>query len=75
MTEKILKIDFQNFHISRKASKIMSWAFLGSLHNETAVKYAFHEMLWKKYFTVYFHLNAYKHTRLKPSVYLSISYA
>ena len=41
--EKILKIGFQNFLISWKASKYMSWTFLGSLH----------EMLWKKYFTVY----------------------
>ena len=46
--EKILKIGFQNFHISWKASKGI---FIGSLHNET-VKYVFHEMLWKKYFTV-----------------------
>ena len=51
--EKILKIDFQNFHISWKASKIISWAFLGSLHNETNVKYVFHEMFWKKYLTLY----------------------
>ena len=51
--QKILIIDFQNFHISWKASKNISWAFLGSLHNETIVKYIFHEMLWKKYFTVY----------------------
>ena len=51
--EKILKIDFQNFHILWKASKSITWTFLGSLHNETIVKYVFHEMLWKKYFTVY----------------------
>ena len=55
--EKILKIDFQNFHISWKASKNISWAFLGSLHNETIVKYVFHEMLWKKYLSVYHCLN------------------
>ena len=42
--EKILKSDFQNFYISRKASKKKSYTFLGSLHNETNVKYAFHEM-------------------------------
>ena len=53
MVEKILKIDFQNFHISWKGSKSISWTFLGSLHNKTIVKYAFHEMLWKKYFTLY----------------------
>ena len=53
MTEKILKIDFQNFYISLNVSKSISWTFLGSLHNETIVKYAFHEILWKKYFTVY----------------------
>ena len=51
--EKILKIDFQNFHVSWKVSKSKSCAFLGSLHDETIVKYVFHEMLWKKYFTVY----------------------
>ena len=34
----------------------MSWTFLGSLHKETIAKYVFHEMLWKKYFTVYPHL-------------------
>ena len=51
--EKILKIDFQNFHISWEASKSISWTFISSLHNETIVKYAFDEMLWKKYFTVY----------------------
>ena len=50
--EKILKIDFQNSHISLKASKNISWAFLGSLHNETIVKYVFHDMLWKKYFSL-----------------------
>ena len=27
--------------------------FLSSLHKETVVKYVFHEMLQKKYFTVY----------------------
>ena len=51
--EKILKIYFQNFHISWKASKSISWKFLGSLHNEIIVKYVFHGMLWKKFFTVY----------------------
>ena len=51
--EKILKIDFKNSHISLKALKSISWAFIGSLHNETVMKYAFHEMLWKKCFTVY----------------------
>ena len=40
-------------------SKIISWTFLGSLHNETN---AFHEIVWKKYFTVY--------PRLKGSVEL-----
>ena len=53
MIEKILKIDFQNFYISWNVSKSISWTFLGSLHNETIVKYAFHEIVWKKYFTVY----------------------
>ena len=51
--EKILKIDFLNFHISWKAWKIISWIFIGSLQNETIVKYVFYEMLWKKYFTLY----------------------
>ena len=54
MIEKILKIDFQNFYISWNVSKS---TFLGSLHNETIVKYAFHEIVWKKYFTVYPRLN------------------
>ena len=27
--------------------------FLGSLYNQTIVKYVFHEILWNKYFTVY----------------------
>ena len=31
---KILKIDFQNFHTSSKASKSTSQTFLGSLHNK-----------------------------------------
>ena len=53
MMEKILKIDFQNFYISPNVSKSISWTFLASLHNETIVKYAFHEIVWKKYFTVY----------------------
>ena len=53
MIEKILKIDFQNFYISRNVWKSISWTFLGSLHNETIVIYAFHEIIWKKYFTVY----------------------
>ena len=56
--EKVLKIDIQNFHISWKASKNMSGTFLGRLHNETIVKYVFHEMLWKKYLTVYAQLKA-----------------
>ena len=43
MIEKILKVDFQNFDISWDVSKSISWTFLGSLHNETIVKYAFHE--------------------------------
>ena len=34
--EKILKIDFQNFHISWNVSKSISRTFLGSLHNETS---------------------------------------
>ena len=51
--DKILKIDFQNFDVSWNVSKSISWTFLGSLHDETIVKYVFHEMLWKKYFTVY----------------------
>ena len=54
--EKILKIDLQNFRISWNASESISWTFLGSLHFETIVKYVFHEILWKKYFTVYSHL-------------------
>ena len=44
---KIMKIDFQNFHVSCKASTIyiMDISF-GSLHNEaTIVKYVLHEML------------------------------
>ena len=53
MKEKILKIDFQNFCISWNVSKSISWTFLGSLHNKTIVKYAFHETVWKKNFTVY----------------------
>ena len=54
--EKILKIDFQIFHISWKAWKSISWTFHGSLHNETILKYVFHEMIWKKYFTLCPHL-------------------
>ena len=53
MAEKILKIDFQNFNISWNVPKGISWTFLDSLYNETIVKYVFHEMFWKKYFTVY----------------------
>ena len=55
-TEKTLQIDFQNFDISWKVSKKISWTFLGSLHDETIVKHVFHEMLWKKFVTVYPHL-------------------
>ena len=50
---KILKIDFQNFDISWKGSKSVSLTFFCSLYNETIVKYAFHEIVWKKHFTVY----------------------
>ena len=50
--KKILKIDFQNFRISWNASESISWTFLGSLHFQTIVKYVFHEIFWKKYFTV-----------------------
>ena len=48
MIEKILKI-----YISWNVAKSMSWTFLGSLPNKTIVKYAFHEIVWKKYFIVY----------------------
>ena len=51
MIEKILKIDIQNFYISWNVSKSISWTFVGSLHIGTIVKYAFHEIVWKKYFT------------------------
>ena len=61
--EKILKIDFQNFHISWNVSKSISRTFLRSLHNEIIAKYVFHEMFWKKYFTVYSRLK-------KTSVFL-----
>ena len=44
MVEKIPKIDFQNFHFSWKGSKSISETFIGSLHNETIVKYVFHEI-------------------------------
>ena len=43
--EKILTIDFQDFDISSNASKRISWTFFGSLHDETIVKYVFHQML------------------------------
>ena len=46
-------------------SKSISWTFIGSLCNETIIKYAFHEMLWKKYFTVY--------PRLKINIYSNYS--
>ena len=38
-------------YISWNVSKSISWTFLGSLHNET-VKYVFHEIARKKYFSV-----------------------
>ena len=44
---------FSEFLYFMKDFKKKSYTFLGSLHNETNVKYAFHEMFWKKYFTVY----------------------
>ena len=44
---------FSEFLYFMKGFKKKSYTFLGSLHNETNVKYAFHEMFWKKYFTVY----------------------
>ena len=44
---------FSEFLYFWNASKCISWTFIGSLHNKTIVKYVFHEMLWKKYFTVY----------------------
>ena len=67
---KILKIDFQNFFISWNVSKIISWTFLGSLNNETIVKYAFHEIVWKKYFTVYPRLKKVflEHVYMRPEV-------
>ena len=47
---KSLKIDFQNFHILLTISKkyIMKIS-----RYETVIKYVFHEMLLKNYFTVY----------------------
>ena len=36
--KKILKIDFQNYHVSRKAIKSIKKTFCGSLHNEIDVK-------------------------------------
>ena len=63
MKTNSIEIDFQNFYISWKGSKSISWTFLGSLHNETIVKYVFHEIpytvkylflaiSWNTYFTV-----------------------
>ena len=48
--EKILKIDFQNFYILKKSQKVYFREFT---QWKTIVKYAFHEVVWKKYFTVY----------------------
>ena len=63
MKTNSIETDFQNFYISWKGSKSISWTFLGSLHNETIVKYVFHEIpytvkylflaiSWNTYFTV-----------------------
>ena len=54
--KKILKIDFQNFHVAWRTTKSISQIFFATLHDETIVKYVFHEMLWKKYFTIIPHL-------------------
>ena len=48
---------FSEFSYIMKGSKSISWTFLGSLHNKTIVKHVFHEMPWKKHFTVYPRLN------------------
>ena len=40
-------------HDRENSENRFSWTFLGSLHNETVVKHVFHEMVWKKHFTVY----------------------
>ena len=50
--KKFLQMDFQNFHVSWKAIKSISWTVCGSLQNEVNVKEVFHEMIWKKNFTV-----------------------
>ena len=63
---KYLRTPFwQNTSGACKGSKSMSWKFLGSLHDETIAKYVFHEMLWKKYFTVYPRLNVYNNLMVR----------
>ena len=67
MIEKILKID-----ISWNASKSISWTFLGNLRNETIMIYVFHQILWKKYFTVYPRLksiNSWYSSRVKSMIF------
>ena len=47
---------FSEFSYFMKGFKKYIMNISCSLHNETIVKYVFHEMLWKKYFTLYPHL-------------------
>ena len=44
MIEKILKIDFQNFYIHEMSQKVYHGHF-SVLHNETTVKYGFHQIV------------------------------
>ena len=44
--EKILKIAFQNFHISWNTSKGISWTFIGSLKQGYTVKLFFQSISW-----------------------------
>ena len=53
-----LKINFKNFHFMKGSKKGYHEHFSVVLHNETIVKYKFHEMIWKKHFTMYPRLKA-----------------
>ena len=52
----------------------MSWTFIGSLHNETIMKYVFHEMLWEKYFTLYPGFKSFNQLNKMLSILISFSF-
>ena len=53
MIEKILKSIFRIFIFHEMSQKVYDEYFSVVYTMKTIVKYVFHEIVWKKYFTVY----------------------